>query len=51
MRAIEKFINSYDRGENAPWLLDEIEWPMNAGCSGIAAGGNLKYEEKAIWEE
>lgn len=22
IRAIEKFINSYDGGENAPWLLD-----------------------------
>lgn len=50
MRAIQKFIESYDKGENVPWLLDEIEWPNNVGCNGIVAG-NLKYEEKAIWEE
>lgn len=23
--------------ENAPWLLDEMAWPGNAGCSGLAS--------------
>lgn len=32
MKAIEKFL---DNPNEAPWLLDEIVWPNNKGCSGI----------------
>ena len=27
---------------DAPWLLDDSEWPNNVGCNGIKAWSNLR---------
>lgn len=29
--AIQQFLDDPD---NAPWYLDEVDWPLNVGCSG-----------------
>ena len=38
MQAIKRFV---DQPMDAPWLLDDSEWPNNVGCNGIRAWANI----------
>ena len=39
--AIEKFLKSPEEG---PWLVDEVEWPLNSRCNGYQQSNLVKQK-------